>query len=482
MGNLYLSLIYIESVCMIPLIQLIDLSLYFPEKICFEAFNYQIKSGERIALTGDNGSGKSCMLKIINKMMLPSDGLVKYNGKPTISYVPQLTHSEIKSSGAEQFNYSLTQALSQNPDILLLDEPTNHLDSKNRHSLFRLLEQFKGALIIASHDVNLLQNNDYCFWHFNHAKIELFEGSFVFFQQQNQLETHALENELEQLHRQKIQSHQALMQEQQRAKSSRLKGEKSIKQAKWPTIVSKSKALRAQLTTGKKQKALHENKAKIVQRLAELNTEDTIKPDFDLTVSAISSKAIVTINDGTVAYDGTIILKNININLYGQKRLAISGANGAGKSTLLKAIIEDTEIHKEGLWIIPAKKDIGYLDQHYRQLNEKITVIETIQECRPDWNHQEIRKHLNKFLFRKNDQVYSLINTLSGGEKARLSLAQIAAVPPKLLIMDELTNNLDLRTRNHVITLLNEYPGPMIIVSHDTDFLEKINLDETYFI
>lgn len=95
-------------------------------------------------------------------------------------------------------------------------------------------------------------------------------------------------------------------------------------------------------------------------------------------------------------------------------------------------------------------------------------------------SYTETRKHLNDFLFRKNEEVDALVSTLSGGEKARLSLAQIAAITPKLLILDEMTNNLDRETRTHVIQVLQDYPGAMIVISHDCDFLNAINVTDGY--
>jgi len=106
------------------------------------------------------------------------------------------------------------------------------------------------------------------------------------------------------------------------------------------------------------------------------------------------------------------------------------------------------------------------------------TVLETISDLVPAWSHAEIRRHLNDFLFRKNEEVNALVSTLSGGEKARLSLAQIAAKTPKLLILDEITNNLDLETKEHVIQVLKYYPGAMIVISHEADFLEEIGISE----
>ncbi len=105
-------------------------------------------------------------------------------------------------------------------------------------------------------------------------------------------------------------------------------------------------------------------------------------------------------------------------------------------------------------------------------------MLETIADLVPASSHAEIRRHLNDFLFRKNEEVNALVGTLSGGEKARLSLAQIAAKTPKLLILDEITNNLDLETKDHVIQVLKAYPGAMIVISHEADFLEEIEISE----
>jgi ATPase subunit of ABC transporter with duplicated ATPase domains len=160
--------------------------------------------------------------------------------------------------------------------------------------------------------------------------------------------------------------------------------------------------------------------------------------------------------------------------------MAITGDNGSGKSTLIKAIIGDKSVHKTGEWYVVKPDDIGYLDQHYGTLNPHKTVLETIEDLVPHLPHTEIRRHLNDFLFRKNEEVNALVSTLSGGEKARFSLAQIAAKTPKLLILDEITNNLDLETKEHVVQLLKAYPGAMIIISHDADFLEEIGVN-SYF-
>lgn len=164
----------------------------------------------------------------------------------------------------------------------------------------------------------------------------------------------------------------------------------------------------------------------------------------------------------------------------GHERLALSGPNGVGKSTLMKAMLSETGPRLRGQWLLPAKEAIGYLDQHYSTLNPAHSVYETIESLPLNWHSQAIRNHLNRFLFRKNEEVQARVATLSGGEKARLALAVIAALPPQLLLLDEITNNLDLETREHVIEVLCDFPGAMIIISHDQAFLQAIGVERFY--
>jgi ATPase subunit of ABC transporter with duplicated ATPase domains len=137
----------------------------------------------------------------------------------------------------------------------------------------------------------------------------------------------------------------------------------------------------------------------------------------------------------------------------------------------------DASVERLGHWSAPTTSDIGYLDQHYATLNPNLTALEVISEVSPSLKVGEIRDHLNTFLLRKNEEVNLKVKFLSGGERARLSLAQIAAKTPKLLILDEVTNNLDLATREHMIQVLREYPGAMILISHDDDLARQVGAE-----
>lgn len=176
--------------------------------------------------------------------------------------------------------------------------------------------------------------------------------------------------------------------------------------------------------------------------------------------------------DGAVGYTSdNFILEGININF--DKSLAIIGANGSGKTTLIRAMMNDSTIYKKGEWFLP--REIAYLDQHYSCLNPNLTPIETIADIAPHLSHAEIRKYLNDFLFRKNEEVTTLNKYLSGGEQARLCLAQITIAPPDLLILDEVTNNIDLETKMHIIDIMKNYSGTFVVISHEQDFLDEIN-------
>ncbi len=452
-------------------IQLKNLSLCLPHKICFEEFNTQIQYGSKIAIIGRNGSGKSSLLNMLQDL-LPVD--------VTTGYVPQIIMDFSDISGGQRFNKALTEALVANPNVLLLDEPTNHLDRNNKRSLMRLLRAFQGTLIVASHDVELLRNCIDTLWHIESGSIQQFLGNYDDYMNEINIKRRSIEHELSRLDRQKKDMHLALMHEQNRAAKSKEKGQKSIDNSKWPTIVSKAKAGRSEETSGRKTAAIDDKKQDINEKLNDMRLAEIILPKFSINADAVGNGVVVSIIDGDLSYfNQPTLLKGISLSVAAKERIAIVVDNGSGKSTLIKGILNDPELIRFGNWYAP--QIIGYLDQHYTTLDSSLSVLEVIKSC-VSLPVAEIRRHLNDFFFRKNEEVMALVSTLSGGEKARLSLAQIAVMTPKVLILDELTNNLDLETRAHVIQVLRGYPGAIIAISHDEDFLKKIGIETCYVI
>ena len=147
---------------------------------------------------------------------------------------------------------------------------------------------------------------------------------------------------------------------------------------------------------------------------------------------------------------------------------------------MFKSILSAPDVVKVGDWLLPKPNAIGYLDQHYSTLCLTDTVFVSVSRLMPNYSDSEIRRHLSDFLFVRQEEVSRPIAQLSGGEKARLSLAHIAAQTPELLLLDEITNNLDLETRQHMIEVLKIYPGGLLVISHDRDFLNAIGIQDDY--
>lgn len=456
-------------------IHLKHISLFFPQRTCFADFSAKINPGDRIAIIGRNGMGKSSLLKIIQGKLTPSEGDVKIPENLVFGSVPQVVTQYDDLSGGQRFNKALTQALAQQPDVLCLDEPTNHLDAKNRRSLMRLIAHYNGTFVVVTHDPSLTRLCNQI-WHIEHETISIVHGNYDDYLNEHKTKMHAQQKKLEQLKKEKSKNQKAIELEKKRAAQS-----KKSNRSENDTNLRRKMQETGSKTTGKKNRNINKLNQNITQALQELHISKTINPKFNLDSADLSSnKSIIDIKNGTCGYAHKPIVSNIHLQLNPTERIVICGDNGSGKSTLIKAIIQHPDIVRSDTWHTPKPADIGYLDQHNNNLNMQHTVIQTIQEIAPHLTSPAIRKHLNDFLFQTNEQVHAQVKALSGGEKTRLSLAQIAAQNPKLLILDEVTNCLDLETREHVIQVVQNYPGAMIIISHDEDFLNRIDYDEMY--
>lgn len=451
------------------------ISLELAHKTCFINFSARIQHGRRIVIIGRNGSGKSTLLQIIQGIIKPSQGSVTIPTDVTFGYVPQIIQEHDALSGGQRFNKELTSALSPDPNVLCLDEPTNHLDLANRRSFLRMIKSYTGTLIMVTHDTELLKTKLDEIWTIDNEKITIFLGDYHAYLLEKEIARKAHEEELEALKKEQKKMRVSLQAEHKRAASS-----------KRANIHENDRLLRgtmrenADTTAGKKQKHINAVGQQINDKLAALAQPEVIKAKFHLShADGAKNKAIIAISDGSCGYQ-TPVLTNITLHVSPTSRIAILGPNGSGKSTLIKAIRADQSISKTGSWHIPKPTDIGYLDQHYQTLDPDTNAIETIEAAAPMWGLPEIRKHLNAFLFRKNEEVSAKIKTLSGGERARLCLAQIAAQNPRLVILDEMTNNIDLEAREHIIQVLAAYPGAVLVISHDQDFLQRIGITDLY--
>lgn len=453
-------------------------SLSFPHKTCFESFSGQISFGDRIAIIGRNGSGKTSLLQLILNERAPDEGQLIYPSDIKMGYVSQVVTEHSSLSGGQRFNKLLTQVLGVNPNILILDEPTNHLDLQNRKSLVKLLHNYKGTLLVVTHDTKLLKSLFNKFWLIENGKIREFLGHYDDLRIDLDVKREKALRDYDNLEQQRKVAHKSLMKEQERAKKSRLRGEKHIEGRKWPTIVSNEKARRANETSGKKKHAIRDKKDEVSEQLRILRPQEVITPQFSISYSRSKKQTLVSIINGSVGYqenERSSILSSINISVGAHERVAIIGENGSGKTTFLKSLLRNPHIYTDGEWKTLPPDSIGYLDQSYQNLKHEKSAMELLHETAPGWDSLQLRRHLNNFLLRKNEEVFIKTAHLSGGERVRLSLALIAAKAPHLLILDEITNNLDLETKEHVLNVINSYPGAMVIVSHEEEFLKGID-------
>lgn len=454
-----------------------SISFKLPHKTCFDDFSVQIYHGDKIGIIGRNGSGKTSLLQSIMEYIEVSNKGLLAEGRIIIGYVPQIILGYGELSGGERFNKSLTEALAKNPDLLLLDEPTNHLDQKTRYSLMRMLNNFCETVIMVTHDVEVLEQCVDRLWHIENGKVNVFFGDYNDYIQEKCIEMNSKEKILGDVQKEK--KRVQTIRRQEISKSAKAGGRKPKDNDR---LSFNGKASGGQSTSDAKISKFTKELEKIQSSIGDNRIPKIVNPSFIINNDYVSSlKNILTVSAGSCGYT-TPILSDISISMKPNDKIALIGNNGSGKTTFLKAIIGSLDVWTNGEWIMPNKKDIGYLDQYYGTLDPEKTVEDTIWDRNPALNRIAIRNHLNGFLFIKNEEALAKVKDLSGGEKARLSLAQIAAKPPKLLILDEVTNNVDIETKQYMIQVLSQYSGAMIIISHEKKFLDQLSLTNEFTI
>lgn len=429
----------------------------------------------RIGLVGPNGSGKSTLLKILAGV-IPSkaQSLSKKNGL-TIGYIPQCTEKIRDKSGGEHFFEAFRRVLTEEPSLLLLDEPTNHLDGQNRLRLLDALKKFRGAIITASHDEPFLTDlKTDAIWEINHHRFKIYDGHWCDFKKEKNIQESLMHQKHSSLKKEiKCLKKDILFEKTRSAKSKRKNRNENDK-----TLKGFLKE-RASKSTSQKTGKLIQLKEGAQDSLDNIFIPKKINPKFFINSRKASTS--FHIGAGSIGYkNAPAIASAISLTVKAEDRIAIEGPNGAGKSTFLKALLGNADVQVEGYWKLPPAEQIGYLDQHYQMLDPDLTPWQILEKSRPDMKDNKRQEHLCRFLFCKPDTITRPTQTLSGGEKARLCLALIAANNPAVLLLDEMTNNLDRETTAHVVDVLNAYEGILIAVSHDKTFLKSIKISYYY--
>lgn len=500
-----------------------NISKSFGTDVIIKSCSFNIEDHEKAAIVGINGAGKSTLLKIITGIEPADTGLVTLAKDKTLGYLSQqqnlnsdntiydellsvkqyildmeaqlrsienqmksaddtaletlmkkysdLNHefelnngyaykSEITGvlkglgfaeedftlnvntlSGGQKTRVALGRLLLSKPDIILLDEPTNHLDMESISWLENYLLNYSGAVLIVAHDRYFLDKIVSKIIELDNGNATVFSGNYTDYASKKAILRNMQLNEY--LNQQREIKHQ----EEVITKLKQFNREKSIKRAE-----SREKML---------------NKMEFVDKPEILND----KMDIKLEPNVISGNDVLTVDNLTKGFDGTVLFDNICFQIKRGERVALIGSNGTGKTTILK-LINGIIPADSGSIYLGAKVNIGYYDQEHHVLDPDKTIFDEIRDAYPDLNNTQIRNTLAAFLF-TNEDVFKYIKDLSGGERGRVSLAKLMLSNANFLILDEPTNHLDITSKEILENALNSYTGTVLFVSHDRYFINS---------
>ena len=345
-------------------------------------------------------------------------------------------------SGGEKTRVLLAKLLLKNPSLLLLDEPTNHLDSEAIEWLEVFLKQYKGTVIIISHDRYFLDQVVNRVFEIHNKKLRTYNGNYSKF-----IELSKVEKELE---LKKFEDQQKEIKKQEES-IDRLKAygrEKHLKRAR-----SKEKML---------------DKVEVLDRPEIYRKKANIK----FSPSVTSGNDVLEARDISMGYGDRTLFKNLNLNIYRGEKVALIGPNGAGKSTLFKIIMNSLQ-PLTGSVKLGTNVHVDYFHQEQKTLNLDNTIIDEIWNDHPQLTQTTLRTMLGAFLF-EDEEVFKKISTLSGGERARVAILKLILSNSNFLLLDEPTNHLDIDSKEVLEEALLNYEGTLFTISHDRYFLNTV--------
>ncbi len=346
-------------------------------------------------------------------------------------------------SGGQRSKLSLAKLLLSRSNLLLLDEPTNHLDIKAVGWLEDFLRDFKGAIIIISHDRYFLDNVTNKTIELEHGKIMCYKGAYTEFIRKKEAYNEALKNKYENDVKE-IKRIEGIVEQQRR----------------WGRE-------RNFITAASRQKEADRIKAQLVTPESELETmRMRFEPKFE------SGNDVLICRSLAKAFGEKQLFSDVNIHIRKGERVFILGANGCGKTTLFR-ILNGRMPQDRGEFDLGANVMTGYFDQLQQNLDLSKTAIDEVWDRFPNMTQTEVRSALASFLF-KGDEVFKPLSKMSGGERARISLLKLMLQGSNFLLLDEPTNHLDAASREELEKTLADYSGTLLIISHDRYFINKL--------
>lgn len=382
-------------------------------------------------------------------------------------------------SGGQRTRALLAHLLLSNPDLLVLDEPTNHLDIAAVEWLESFLNDWDGAALIVSHDRYFLDKVCNAIWEMNRSGLETYRGNYTAYLQQRQerweLRRQRFETEIERISKELEYVRRNIAGQRTQQAKGKLKRVsriiEAIEQVGVEAVISRSWShVSEDVNTSTSGLSLEEAERRL--RAISAPADRPLNLNLHLRTQQRSGNLVLRTSDLEIGYPGNPLFHVPDLELRRLECAALIGPNGAGKTTFLKTILgKIPPISGESL--LGASLRIGYFAQAHEDLNQENSLIQEIESAAPHMLPGEIRSYLARFLF-TGDDVFKLVSMLSGGEGGRLALAKLALSDSNLLLLDEPTNHLDIPSQEVLQSILDEYQGTILLVSHDRYLIDAL--------
>ncbi len=434
---------------------------YYGDRLILDISDIKIYTGDKIGLIGTNGCGKTTLLDVITGKIQPDEGKVHIN--TSWSYITQLGHIGMEGhlSGGEVTKAKVFDAFASNPGLMIADEPTANLDSDAIVITENLFKRLKGSLIIVSHDRAFLDVLCNRIFRLENGRITEYHGNYSSYARQVELDRITRQNEYDRFVAEKAHLEGAV--------AGMAKAEKRIK--KTPSRMGNSEARLHKRSSTAIKKHLAQHRKGFQTRLEKLDEKDRPKDPYTLKiyhqgVRLPVSRTALSLSIPMLAAGGKYLIKNIKLTIPTGSKTALTGANGSGKTTLLNYIYKNSE----GVRVAPGSR-VAYFSQKLDSVDDGLSLLDNVLK-NSTIERGIIRTVLASMLFTKTD-IDKPASILSGGERVKLQLACSLLSGADFLILDEVTNYLDIRAIDALEKLMQEFPGTILYVSHDRRLVEN---------